>query len=168
MQCTAWGGRPATKLEAPGRVVLLRTPVFKLARRNQCISVFTSCCHARANVQPYKYCSAGTKHARHGSVAALPPAQPDGPSEGVSTKIQEVPQSPDDPLGHDNAVPANGALGSPSSAAVPAAAAVEDGLAPIYAKGFPHRWRITFMMAVAFVLCNMDKVCLPVMENDLQ
>ena len=24
--------------------------------------------------------------------------------------------------------------------------------------GLPHRWRIVFMMAVAFVLCNMDKV----------
>ena len=24
----------------------------------------------------------------------------------------------------------------------------------------PHRWRVVFMMAVAFVLCNMDKVCL--------
>ena len=23
----------------------------------------------------------------------------------------------------------------------------------------PHRWRVTIMMAVAFVLCNMDKVC---------
>ena len=23
----------------------------------------------------------------------------------------------------------------------------------------PHRWRITAMMALAFVLCNMDKVC---------
>lgn len=23
----------------------------------------------------------------------------------------------------------------------------------------PHRWRIVFMMAAAFVLCNMDKVC---------
>ena len=23
----------------------------------------------------------------------------------------------------------------------------------------PHRWRITIMMALAFVLCNMDKVC---------
>eukprot|EP00775_Hariotina_reticulata_P003301 gene3301-3577_t len=24
--------------------------------------------------------------------------------------------------------------------------------------GLPHRWRIVLMMAVAFVLCNMDKV----------
>jgi hypothetical protein len=23
----------------------------------------------------------------------------------------------------------------------------------------PHRWRVIFMMALAFVLCNMDKVC---------
>ena len=25
-------------------------------------------------------------------------------------------------------------------------------------KGVPHRWQIVFMMAAAFVLCNMDKV----------
>ncbi len=23
----------------------------------------------------------------------------------------------------------------------------------------PHRWRVTIMMALAFVLCNMDKAC---------
>jgi hypothetical protein len=52
----------------------------------------------------------------------------------------------------------NGAQVIPSPAAVPAAAADVDGLAPIYKKGLPHRWRITVMMAIAFVLCNMDKV----------
>jgi len=25
----------------------------------------------------------------------------------------------------------------------------------------PHRWRVTIMMALAFVLCNMDKACTP-------
>jgi len=29
----------------------------------------------------------------------------------------------------------------------------------------PHRWRVTIMMALAFVLCNMDKVCRPFLPH---
>lgn len=46
-------------------------------------------------------------------------------------------------------VPGHAAGGSPTAAAV--APEVQQG-------GVAHRWRIVFMMAVAFVLCNMDKV----------
>ena len=35
----------------------------------------------------------------------------------------------------------------------------EDGLEPPKPPRIPHRWRVTIMMALAFVLCNMDKVC---------
>lgn len=44
----------------------------------------------------------------------------------------------------------NGAAAAAAAAAVPSDA--------LDLPGVPHRWRIVIMMAVAFVLCNMDKV----------
>lgn len=53
--------------------------------------------------------------------------------------------------GVNGAVPASASL-----AGAQAASAAAD--APLDLAGLPHRWRIVIMMAVGFVLCNMDKV----------
>jgi hypothetical protein len=40
-----------------------------------------------------------------------------------------------------------------------AAAAAANGGPPETIAGVPHRWAVVAMMALSFVLCNMDKVC---------
>ena len=48
---------------------------------------------------------------------------------------------------------AQGSSGAAAAAAAPAAAAEQQQQG-----GVPHRWQVVGMMALSFVLCNMDKV----------
>ena len=92
-------------------------------------------------------------------IAAGPPSFPE-PDSGAYVGVKETqPAQPEDAalgLSSNGAKPSNGAAvsGLPANGAASSAAAV-----PAAEKGgLAHRWRIVFMMAVAFVLCNMDKV----------
>jgi hypothetical protein len=96
---------------------------------------------------------------RRWQVAAGPPAFPEpdaGPVVGVKdTEINQAGDSPDS-ASSNGAKPSNGAVTALSAhGGVSAAAAMP---AEASGGGVAHRWRIVFMMAVAFVLCNMDKV----------
>jgi hypothetical protein len=106
---------------------------------------------------PQAFSSGQSRSWRKWVPTALPPSQPEGPgADAVGTKVQDG-QDWKEPQHQPDAAHQNGTNGAVHASAPDAAAAA--GLAPIYEKGLPHRWRITFMMAVAFVLCNMDKVC---------
>lgn len=96
---------------------------------------------------------------RRWQVAAGPPGFPEpdaGPVVGVKdTETNQAGASPDS-ASSNGAQPSNGAVtGLSAHGGASAAAAVP---AEVPAGGVAHRWRIVFMMAVAFVLCNMDKV----------
>jgi hypothetical protein len=90
-------------------------------------------------------------------VAAGPPAFPE-PDAGATVGLKETQPSPadgsPDSLASNGVKPSNGAV--PANGAVsPATAAVAPAVEP---GGVAHRWKIVLMMAMAFVLCNMDKV----------
>jgi hypothetical protein len=107
---------------------------------------------------PQAFSSGQSRSWRKWVPTALPPSQPEGQgADAVGTKVQDG-QGWKEPQHQLDAAHHNGTNGAVHASA-PDAAAAAAGLAPIYDKGLPHRWRITFMMAVAFVLCNMDKVC---------
>ena len=80
---------------------------------------------------------------------------PQNPGVGVSNEGQQ----PKNEAGFNlnNSVPAVTPSSLPSTSGNGAAAAAVPSDA-LDLPGMPHRWRIVTMMAVAFVLCNMDKV----------
>lgn len=97
---------------------------------------------------------------QHPNVAQTPTAGPSAPlpvprdrQNGLHTAVDEVAEG-SSPLPADSHLDAvtlsNGTV--PSLEAKPTAS--ED----TPQGGIPHRWRVVAMMAVAFVLCNMDKV----------
>jgi hypothetical protein len=84
---------------------------------------------------------------------------PEGPGERATTSVQEA-ENLGDAAVNGSAALSNGrsngtaAAGSTSESSAAAGAAV----APAQQGFIAHRWRIVLMMAMAFVLCNMDKV----------
>lgn len=100
--------------------------------------------------------SAGSHHKKRWQVAAGPPAFPE-PDAGASVGVKDTEFSPS-----DGSTPSNGAKPGANGAVLPGHAAGGSPTAAVAPEvqqgGVAHRWRIVFMMAVAFVLCNMDKV----------
>lgn len=83
---------------------------------------------------------------------------PTGSGEGTSTRVQDTPQNQ---IEADPSAPSylNGHNGAtPSTSSSPIASTNTDIQYAPTGSRFAHRWRIVAMMAVAFVLCNMDKV----------
>lgn len=109
--------------------------------------------------------SSARSHHKRWQVAAGPPAFPE-PDAGASVGVKDTQTSPTDgtqgSLSHNGAKPSNGAV--PANGAVSSAAAVAPA---VQQGGVAHRWRIVFMMAVAFVLCNMDKVGFGLQQQQL-
>jgi hypothetical protein len=84
---------------------------------------------------------------------------PEGPGEGATTSVQDA-----DTLG-EAAVNGSAALSNgrsngtaPAGSTADSPAAAGAAAAPAQQGFIAHRWRIVLMMAMAFVLCNMDKV----------
>lgn len=80
--------------------------------------------------------------------SALPPS--DGGLDGAAVGVTDEPTTGLNT--ESNGVP--GKL----SASPGVSNALSSEVAPAKGKGIPHRWKLVAMMAVAFVLCNMDKV----------
>lgn len=96
-------------------------------------------------------------------VRAAPPSLPEGPAEGPATSVRDAEYvgatelNGSAPLsnGRSNGTAPGSAAGSEAAIAASSATHIAEGTS----QGFiAHRWRIVLMMAMAFVLCNMDKV----------
>jgi len=108
--------------------------------------------------RPLCWASRARSQQKRWQVAAGPPSFPE-PESGAYVGVKESQSG--QPDGSHVSVPSNGA--KPSNGAVSGLPAngvsTSASVAPEAQKGgLAHRWRIVFMMAVAFVLCNMDKV----------
>jgi hypothetical protein len=164
MQCSAQQGARLTRPRAavPSRASFAQHS--RIARQACGIGAFrgfvrlgADSCVPGARVSLSGSSSAGSHHKKRWQVAAGPPAFPE-PDAGASVGVKDTESSP-----ADGSTPSNGAKPGANGAVVPShspegtpAAAAE---APaVQQGGVAHRWRIVFMMAVAFVLCNMDKV----------
>ncbi len=99
-------------------------------------------------VRAWHFGSVGTR----GGALLRATASPDPLEPAVSTTTENlvIPEHADQALqAHSNGA-------SKPSEVVEASST---GSAPVEKeKGIPHRWRVVFMMMMAFVLCNMDKV----------
>jgi hypothetical protein len=109
--------------------------------------------------RPVRLSGSARSQQRRWQVAAGPPAFPEpdaGPVVGVKDTETQQAGASSDSASSNGAQPSTGAVtGLSAHGGVSAAAAVP---AEAQGGGVAHRWRIVFMMAVAFVLCNMDKV----------
>lgn len=81
-----------------------------------------------------------------------------GDSSPISTRLSD---SQSGPVSEGGSAATNGATNGaiPSSSLQPSASSSNAApVPPSDAGGIPQRWKVTIMMAIAFVLCNMDKV----------
>lgn len=98
---------------------------------------------------------------QHPNVAQTPPAPPPVPVPGDRLEGSSVPTV--SAIGEDRSADSsehsppggNGVDHAPPATVGPSAEATSTSEP---AGGIPHRWKVVTMMAVAFVLCNMDKV----------
>lgn len=144
------GTAPSTKCTLPTSNYPLPAACLRHASLGQSRSFAGHC--SRVLTQPIVQHPRGLHRLslRH---SALPP----GDDSPISTKVNNEPDSSNS--GEDAA---NGqADGSASQSSSAPSSSFSNSSTPAAAsekKGLPQRWRVTIMMAVSFVLCNMDKV----------